>query len=299
MVWIRVLGPFTAELDGRPLPLGGPLQRSVLALLVTARGRVVSVDRMIEELWRGEAPARAVASLQAYVSNLRKLLEPGRPPRAPATVLVSTPPGYALRVPPEAVDAWHFESLVQAARQATPLAARALLDEALALWRGPAFAEVADEPWARDEAARLAELHLAAAELRVAVGLRAGEAASVVADATALTREHPLREEGWRLLASALWESGRQAEALATLRAAREVLAEELGLDPGPALAELEERILQQRMDPPAVPPPADLFVGRQGELAALSGLAGAVRAEGSRFALVTGEAGQGKSALL
>lgn len=301
MVWIRVLGPFAAELDGTPLALGGPLQRSVLALLVTARGRVVSVDRMIDELWRGEAPARAVASLQAYVSNLRKLLEPDRPPRTPASLLVSAPPGYALHVPAEAVDAWHFEGLVRSARGATPREAQRLLDEALALWHGPAFAEVADEPWARDEAARLEELRLAAAELRVAVSLRAGEAAAVVADAAALTREHPLREEGWRLHALALWESGRQADALATLRQAREVLVEELGLDPGPALAELEDRILHQRMDPPAPLPtaPNDLFVGRQEELAALNGLATTVRAYGSRVALVTGEAGQGKSALL
>src|SRR5262245_37428277 len=176
MVWIRVLGPFTAELDGRPLPLGGPRQRSVLALLVTARGRVVSVDRMIEELWRGEAPGRAVASLQAYVSNLRKLLEPSRAPRTPASVLVSAAPGYALRVPSAAVDAWHFESLVRSARALPPLSARPVLDEALALWRGPAFAAVADEPWARDEAARLEELRLTATELRLTVGLRLGEA---------------------------------------------------------------------------------------------------------------------------
>ncbi|MER5318762.1 AfsR/SARP family transcriptional regulator [Streptosporangium roseum] len=157
MALIRVLGSFAAEADGVAVPLGGPRQRGVLALLVAARGQVVSVDRLIDDLWRGEPPARAVTSLQAYVSNLRRLLEPGRPPRAPARLLVSSPPGYALRLPPEAVDAWRFEDLLSEARAVTaddPVAARALLAEALGLWRGPAFAEVADEPWAADETAR-------------------------------------------------------------------------------------------------------------------------------------------------
>ncbi|WP_254205966.1 BTAD domain-containing putative transcriptional regulator [Nocardia alni] len=248
MVLIRVLGSFAAEAGGAPVPLGGPRQRGVLALLVAARGQVVPVDRMVEDLWRGEPPSRALTSLQAYVSNLRRLLEPGRPPRTPARLLVSAAPGYALRLPPDAVDAWRFEGLLAEART-DPGNARARLDEALALWRGPAFAEVADEPWAAAETARLNELHLVARELHIAAGLRLGAAATVVPEAAALTRDTPLREEGWRLHALALWSAGRQADALATLRRARTTFADELGLDPGPELVALEEAILNQRTD--------------------------------------------------
>jgi DNA-binding SARP family transcriptional activator len=322
MVMIRVLGSFAAEAGGEPVPLGGPRQRGVLALLVAARGQVVSVDRMVDDLWRGEPPSRALASLQAYVSNLRRLLEPGRPPRTPARLLVSASPGYALRLPPGAVDAWRFEELLDEARTlADPRDARARLDEALALWRGPAFAEVADELWAAAETARLNELRLAARELHIAAGLRLGDPAAVVPEAEGLTRDDPMREEGWRMHALALWSSGRQADALAALRRARATFADELGLDPGPDLVALEEAILAQRTDvlraavapPPAdaprpqatAPPPpenrprATTFVGREGELAALMAAAGEAVADGARVALVTGEAGLGKSTLL
>ncbi|MDP9861813.1 MULTISPECIES: BTAD domain-containing putative transcriptional regulator [Streptosporangium] len=321
MVFIRVLGAFAAEVDGAAVHLGGPRQRGVLALLVAARGQVVPVDRMIEDLWRGEPPARALMSLQAYVSNLRRLLEPGRPPRTPARLLVSAAPGYALRLPPEAVDAWRFEGLLGQARTDTDLrAARARLAEALGLWQGPAFAEVADEPWAAAETARLNELRLVATELHVAAGLRIGDPAAVVPEAERLTRDEPLREEGWRLHALALWSSGRQADALATLRRARGVLAEELGLDPGPDLTALEEAILTQRTDVlrATVPPPpltaplpqvAPLpgtapiveapFVGREAQLSALVTAATGAATDGARIALVTGEAGLGKSTLL
>ncbi|QKG18588.1 AfsR/SARP family transcriptional regulator [Actinomadura verrucosospora] len=328
MVFIRVLGAFATEVDGESVHLGGPRQRGVLALLVAARGQVVPVDRMIEDLWRGEPPARALTSLQAYVSNLRRLLEPGRPPRTPARLLVSAAPGYALRLPPESVDAWRFEELLDRARADTdPRAAKARLAEALGLWRGPAFAEVADEPWAAAETARLDELRLTAAELHVAAGLRVGDPAAMVPEAERLTRDEPLREEGWRLHALALWSSGRQADALATLRRARSVLAEELGLDPGPDLTALEEAILTQRTDvlraivpltppppappltappPPQAPPPPEPapiaeapFVGREAQLSALVTAAAQAAADGARVALVTGEAGLGKSTLL
>ncbi|AWZ16355.1 BTAD domain-containing putative transcriptional regulator [Streptomyces sp. ICC1] len=379
MVYIRVLGSCTAERNGEAVPLGGHRQRSVLALLVSERGRVVSVDRMIEELWQGAAPARAVASLQAYVSNLRRLLEPGRAPRTPARLLVSAPPGYALRMPEDAVDAWRFERLLgEARRRATtePGAARSLLREALALWRGPAYADFADEPWTRSEIMRLGELRLAARELAVRTGLGGPAGAEAVAEAALLTGEEPLREEAWRLHALALWAAGRQADALATLRRARAVLAEEAGLDPGPALVELEKAVLAQdngllreatdaalpggvaarlpgqgpgpgsgpgpgpaepaaeRSAPAApadgVPPrggPADgvpprggpaphgtavgepavggpddgmdLFVGRDEEIGRLAAAAHRALTAGPAVALVTGEAGLGKSALL
>ncbi|WP_250574579.1 AfsR/SARP family transcriptional regulator [Nonomuraea sediminis] len=317
MVFIRVLGSFAAEVNGEAVHLGGPRQRGVLALLVAARGQVVPVDRMIEDLWRGEPPARALMSLQAYVSNLRRLLEPGRPPRTPARLLVSAAPGYALRLPPEAVDAWRFEDLLGQARTDTDLrAAQARLAEALGLWQGPAFAEVADEPWATAETARLNELRLVATELHVAAGLRIGDPAAVVPEAERLTRDEPLREEGWRLHALALWSTGRQADALATIRRARGILAEELGLDPGPDLTALEEAILTQRTDvlratvpPPPLPQVVPLpgtaptveapFVGREAQLSALVTAATGAATDGARIALVTGEAGLGKSTLL
>jgi DNA-binding SARP family transcriptional activator len=204
---IRVLGPLEAEVGGARADLGGPLQRAVLALLLMEHGRVVSVDRMIEQLWRGEPPPRAIASLQAYVSNLRRILEPGRPRRAPAQVLVSAPPGYALRLQEEAVDAWRFESLLATARKSArvqPEQARHQLEEALALWRGPAYAEFADEQWAVAEAARLTEQHLAAQEAWADIALRTGAAAEAVPAAEALVRQQPLREGSWRLLALSL-----------------------------------------------------------------------------------------------
>ncbi|GAA4297191.1 hypothetical protein GCM10023178_00190 [Actinomadura luteofluorescens] len=327
MVFVRVLGAFATEVNGESVHLGGPRQRGVLALLVAARGQVVPVDRMIEDLWRGEPPARALMSLQAYVSNLRRLLEPGRPPRTPARLLVSAAPGYALRLPPESVDAWRFEELLGLARTDTdPRTAKDRLAEALGLWRGPAFAEVADEPWAAAETARLNELRLTATELHVAAGLRIGDSAAMVVYAEQLTRDEPLREEGWRLHALALWSSGRQADALATLRRARGVLAEELGLDPGPDLTALEKAILTQRTDvlrtivprtpqaptppltapPPRTAPPPEPapigetpFVGRETQLSALVTAAAQAVTDGARVALVTGEAGLGKSTLL
>ncbi|WP_432979018.1 ATP-binding protein [Dactylosporangium sp. CA-233914] len=245
---LRVLGPFAAETgEGLAVDLGGRRQRAVLALLLSARREVVSVDRMIEDLWRGEAPPRAIASLQAYVSNLRRLLEPDRERRAPARLLVSAPPGYAIRLPAEAVDAWRFERLLAEARAAFPQdphRARLLLRAGLELWQGDAYAEFAGESWAEPEAARLEELRLAARELLLDATLRTGAAAEAVAEAELLTRQAPLREESWRLLALALWRSGRQADALAALRRARTILAEELGLDPGRPLVDLEAAIL-------------------------------------------------------
>ncbi|QMU80479.1 AAA family ATPase [Streptacidiphilus sp. PB12-B1b] len=327
---MRVLGSLVAEISGAPVDLGPPRQRSVLAMLTAARGGAVPTERMAAQLWRGQPPAKATVSLQSYVSNLRRLLEPDRPPRTPATVLVSSARGYALRLPEEAVDAWRFEAAVRQARTAPPEEARRLLAEALGWWRGPAFAETADEAWASTEAARLTELHAEVRELAVAADLRTGRAAEAAPTAEVLVRDSPLREEGWRLLAIAQWACGRQADALSTLRRAAALLRDELGIDPGPGLAELESAILRQRLDvlhevapgsrteapgtgaapvtppepaygPPAAPqaqPPSEPFVGRACELTALTAFARTARGRGG-VALVTGEPGAGKSALL
>ncbi|WP_343239858.1 BTAD domain-containing putative transcriptional regulator [Streptomyces sp. SID12488] len=311
MLRIRVLGSLGADVGGKPAELGAPRQRAVLALLTAARGSVVPVDRMTDGLWRGVPPAKAMVSLHTYVSNLRRSLEPGRPPRTPASVLVTAPPGYALRLPEDAVDAWRFEAWVSRARRAPAEEARVLLAEALGWWQGPAFAEHADEAWAASEAARLTELRAEARELAVASDLRTGHLAEAAPAAEALVRESPLREEGWRLLALAHWACGRQADALSSLRRAAGVLRDELGCDPGPALVELERAVLAQRLDvlrvsvpeptPVVVEPPRggrDLFVGRSGELRAVDAAARAAR-HGGGVVLVTGEAGAGKSALL
>ncbi|RPE46499.1 transcriptional regulator [Streptomyces sp. Ag109_O5-1] len=310
MLRLRVLGPLGAEVTGAPVELGAPRQRAVLALLIAARGGVVPVDRMADALWRGEPPAKATVSLHAYLSNLRRSLEPGRPPRAPATVLVTVPPGYALRPAQDAVDAWRFETWVGRARDAPAEEARRLLAEALGWWRGPAFAEHADEDWAAAEVARLTGLRAEARELAVAAELRTGRAAQAAADAESLVREGPLREEGWRLLALAQWACDRQADALSSLRRAAAVLRDELGCDPGPALRDLERAVLDGRLDVlrAAVPEPAavalpprtgrGLFVGRGAELRAVDTAARDARQAGG-VVLVTGEAGAGKSAFL
>ncbi|MFJ8495422.1 BTAD domain-containing putative transcriptional regulator [Streptomyces sp. NPDC094038] len=249
MLRIRVLGSLDADLGGNPIQLGPPQQRAVLSLLIVARGSTVPVERMADALWRGAPPAKAVASLYAYVSNLRRSLEPRRPPRTPATVLVTAPPGYALRLPADAVDAWHFEERVTRARDASAEEARELLAEALGWWQGPAFVEHADEDWAAPEVARLTELRVEARELAVAADLRTGRAAEAALAAEVLVRESPLREEGWRLLALAHWSRGRQADALTAVRRAAGVLREELGCHPGPALAEVGHALLTGRPD--------------------------------------------------
>ncbi|MGJ6968367.1 BTAD domain-containing putative transcriptional regulator [Streptosporangium sp. G11] len=336
-IHIRVLGSFHAEVNGAPVPLSARLPRAVLCRLILARGDVVSVDRLIDDLWRSAPPSQAIASLQSYMANLRRAIEPDRPPRAPARVLISAAPGYAARLQDDAVDAWLFERLVREARERSgddPAHARTLLTDALALWRGEAFAEVADEPWAVSEVARLEELRQSARELCVAMTLQSAPAADAVPAAEMLTRRQPLREEGWRLLALALWGSDRQADALQALRRVRTTLVREIGLDPGSALVELENAILNQRTDllhasiarhrprtvtspapgaqagparpgataadtPPGTGPNAPLFVGRTAELAALTRTADEVLAGARGIVLVTGEPGAGKSALL
>ncbi len=344
MLKVRTLGALDAVLEANGTDeapdLGGPRQRSVLALLLVARGQVVSVDRLVEDLWNGEPPPKALGALQAYVSHLRRALEPQRAPRTPAAVLVSEPPGYALRLPVEAVDAWCFESLVRQANETSdPHRTRELLDQALDLWRGPAYAEFATESWAVAEAARLDGLRILARERWCEAVLRAGAATDAVLAAEVLTSENPLREEGWRLLAMSLYASGRQADALTALRRARDILADELGLDPGPALLQVETDVLTQRLEIPVarvprepvpvdspandrthgeatpgpvggttnrpvtggiVPTDAPDLYGRDTELNALHAVAGEAGARPDRrVVLIAGEAGAGKSALV
>ncbi|MEW2423009.1 BTAD domain-containing putative transcriptional regulator [Streptomyces nigra] len=243
---LGVLGPVTAwDADGNTIPLKGPRHRSVLARLVVARGRVVPVSRLVDDLWT-DPPDNAVGALRTFVAALRRALEPDRPPRAPARLLVTDGPGYALRIPADSVDARRFEQAVSDAATLPAHEAAVRLDEALGWWRGPAYAEFADEPWARAEADRLTELRRHALELRAESLLALGQADRAAADLRAHAAEHPWRENAWRLLALALYRTGRQADALDVLRRARTLLADELGVDPGPGLRALEADILRQ-----------------------------------------------------
>ncbi|MFC6078623.1 BTAD domain-containing putative transcriptional regulator [Microbispora bryophytorum] len=322
---MRVLGRIAAEVDGRPADLGTSLQRAVLARLVCAQGHVVSTDRFVDDLWRGQPPPRALGALQVYVSNLRRALEPGRAPRAAARVLVSAPPGYRLALEPGDVDAWRLPRLVESAAglltEGRHAQALEVVDEALALWTGPAYAEFGEEEWALPEVVHLDELRAVAVEHRAEAGLALGRHAEVVPELERHLTAHPLRENAVRLLALAYYRSGRQGEALAVLRRTRGLLADQLGVDPGPALRALEADILAQAESldatpvvraatarvvpaPPAAPSPARepvqepvRMVGRTAELSRLAAAAQRAR-DGFRIAWLGGEAGSGKSTL-
>ncbi|KXK63046.1 SARP family transcriptional regulator [Micromonospora rosaria] len=249
-VGFGVLGPVVAwDGDGTPIDVKGPKHRAVLARLIVARGRVVPVNRLIDALWAADPPPGATSAVRTFVAALRRALEPHRPPREPARLLVTEGPGYALRAAPDAVDAWRFEDTVAAASTVPPHEALDRLDRALGWWRGPAYADFDDEPWARAERSRLEQLRLNAVESRAGVRLALGRAAEVVPDLDAHVAEHPWREEAWRLLALALYRTHRQGEALAVLRRARGLLLDQLGVDPGPRLRDLETDILRQ-VDP-------------------------------------------------
>ncbi len=317
----RLLGPLEALLDARPVHLGGQRQRTVVAALLLARGEVVPTGRLLDALWPQDAPRSATGSLQAYVSHLRRLLEPDRAARSPSAVLVSHGTGYALRVPEDAVDAWRFTDLVsRSASLDDPAAQVTMLREALGLWRGPALADHADQDWAIPDIHRFTELRHLAREKLLAARLDCGETAILVPEIEALLAEEPLREEPWRLLALAQYRSHRQADALATLRRARSLLAEELGVDPGPALRSLESEILAQsetlqvprtrittsaaRLVPvSAVHIPASVSLGdlvdREPELTVLRACLDDALSGRAGLALINGPAGIGKSRLL
>lgn len=233
-VRIGVLGPVVAWRDGVEVDLRGPVHRAVLARLVVAGGRSVTVDALVDDLWT-VPPAGAVAAVRTFVAALRRALEPDRPPRAPSSVLVTVGSGYALRTPPGGIDVEEFTAALTS--QVT-----GDLERALGLWRGPALDGLGEQPWADGVRNRWVDDRLRAVELLAAARLREGVEA--VADLQTHVAEHPWREEGWRLLATALAAGGRRAEALQVLRTARSVLVDELGLDPGPGLRQTEAELL-------------------------------------------------------
>jgi DNA-binding SARP family transcriptional activator len=257
VIEFRVLGPLQVVKDGRVLPLGGLKQRGLLALLLLDRNRVVPRDRLIDALWGERPPASAANSVQVYVSKLRRQLDEGA-----SGSLATEPPGYVLRVPAGALDTEEFEHLSSAGKAA--LAAGRFADaektfaSALEIWRGPALADLADELYAQPEIARLETLRQEALESRFAAMLSIGRQAEAVAELQALVGLYPLDERLRAQLMRALYRSGRQADALETYRSFRRLLSEELGLDPGQELRDLEQAILRQddSLRPPEVVSP-------------------------------------------
>ncbi len=244
-VQFKILGPLAAEHDGVELPLGTRKQRAVLAILLLRANEVVSRDLLIDELWGERLPETAEHTLQAYVSRLRKTF------RAAADgeqLIVTQPPGYLLRVGVDQLDLHRFERLAGEGRRAlatgAPERAAAKLREALSVWRGPALADLAFEPFARIDVERLEEQRLAALEDRIDADLAVGRNSLLVPELERLVTEHPLRERLRAQLMLALYRCGRQANALRVYREAREYLVDEFGLDPSPALQQLERAIL-------------------------------------------------------
>ena len=235
-----VLGPIEARVDGAAVPLGGPKQRALVAVLLLARGEFVSRDRLIDALWGERPPATAPHTLDAYVSRVRKLVGPDRLSRSPG--------GYALHVAPGELDVDRFDALAAQGRSqlaaGSPAEAAATLRSALALWRGAALADVLNEPFAAREGEILEERRLTIVEDRIDADLASTEPSELVGELERLVREHPFRERLLAQLMLALYRSGQHARALDAYRAARQRLAEELGLEPGRTVQALERAIL-------------------------------------------------------
>ena len=299
MVIGRVLGPTEVEAGGRLVDLGGPLPRRMVTALLAAEGRSVGEEALAETIWAGAPPASFSGSLQAYASRLRRALGPAR------EALRRAGDGYLLQAE---TDAARFTADVARGRRllgAHPAEALRAFDAALARWRGDAYADLAGHPSSAAARAGLTELRAVASEERLAALLAVGDAPGAVGALEIAVREEPYRERRWELLVVALYRSGRQADALAAARRVRSRLAGELGLDPGPALQELEARVLAQ--DPalllPAPAPvpraatrlsrPLSRFLGRRAELAQLAALAPA-----ARLVTLVGPGGAGKTRL-
>jgi predicted ATPase/DNA-binding SARP family transcriptional activator len=297
----RILGPVEVILDGEPAALGAPKQRALLALLLVNRRRVVTAEQLIDGLWGETPPASALQSLQVYVHGLRRVLGSER--------IETAGQGYRAVVGEDELDLDRFEATLARGRAA--LAADRTDDaadelrEALAVWRGPGLANLPEETRRAAGAERLEELRLTALELRIDAELGSGLHDGVVAELEALTAEHPYHERFLQQRMLALYRCGRQADALEVYRDARRVLADELGLEPSPALQELERAILRQEPDlaaptPPTrstrpLPVPPTPLVGRRLELAAVSAL---LRDDGARLVTLTGPGGTGKTRL-
>jgi DNA-binding SARP family transcriptional activator/WD40 repeat protein len=243
MIDFLALGPLRVLVGDSPAELGGPRQRRLLAVLLVHRNAVVSIDRLVDAVFDGDPPPRAGATLRTYVTRLRRVLAPGHP-----NALVHEPGGYRLRVRDNDVDVARFERHAQQGRRELAYgdapAAIATLRRALDCWRGAAYGEFADELWAQAEARRLVEARLAVQEHLIDAEMLSGRSSDMVAVLRRLLDDDPFREGLTSRLMLALYRSGRPAEAIQTYRDYRELVSDELGIDPGPELADLEQRIL-------------------------------------------------------
>ena len=248
----RILGPLEVSDETGPLLLGGQKQRAVLAMLLLEPGRIVSVDRLIDALWGEQPPRTANTSLQNFISQLRKTLG--------ADVLETKPPGYRLRVRPGELDLDRFRVMVESARGADPQTRAEKLRHALALWRGPALADLAYEAFAEPHVAYLEELRLATLEERVDADLALGANAELVGELEGLVEEYPMRERLRGQYMLALYRGGRQAEALEAYAEGRRILVDQLGIEPSRDLQQLHGAILRQEseLEAPGASPPAE-----------------------------------------
>lgn len=299
--------------------MGGAKQRALLAILLLDANAVVSSDRLMDDLWGAEPPKTAAKSLQVLISQLRKVLEPDRASGESGRLLVTRPPGYLIRVEPNQLDLERFRHLAAEGREALaagdPVRAATTLREALALWRGPPFADLAYTDFAQRESSRLEELRLAALEDRMQADLETGRHGEIIGEVEKHVSEYPLRERPRAQLMLALYRSGRQADALDAYREARRTLVDELGIEPGRGLKELHSAILEQdpaldldrstperRQDRVEEQRPSgtrsDSFVGRERELAEFWAAIDDCQAGRMSVFTIAGEPGIGKSRL-
>ncbi|MEJ3655511.1 BTAD domain-containing putative transcriptional regulator [Actinomycetes bacterium KLBMP 9759] len=302
MLVCRVLGATEVEVDGSVRDLGGPVPRRLVTALLVDPGRAVPDDRLVEAAWGGRPPARAGVAVQAYMSRLRAALG-----AAHRQAVCRAPGGYLLDVGDADVDAALFAALVEDGRRAmsagSAVEASKLLGEAVALWRGPPFADLDDAEIVEAPRSRLVELFDVANEELAAARLACGDAPAAVAELEELVRSAPLRERRWALLATALYRSGRQGDALAALRRVRGLLAEELGADPGRDLQRVERQVLAQDAALDAARPatvarpvrrPPTSFVGRDAQVAAIG-----TELAAAPLVTLVGPAGVGKTRTL
>jgi DNA-binding SARP family transcriptional activator/tetratricopeptide (TPR) repeat protein len=343
MVFFCVLGRVAVSVDGNEQVLGSTREAALLGDLLVHANEVVSADRLIDDLWHGVPPAGAGATLHTYVRNLRRRLEPGRASRAESEVLVTRRPGYQLLVDRDGLDSWRAEAWIRDGRDALAVGdvrrARQLFTDALTLWEGPPFGELADEPFVRAEAARLEDLRLVALEERASAALALGDHFALCGELSTSIADHPYRERLWELWMLALYRSGRQTDALRAHDRLRHLLREELGIDPSESVTSLHSAILEhdpqleswalggpavmrptvtsprvetEELAPPIlVPEIAGTFdeaslasgtpmVGRAAELEVLSAALKSARTSGRRqIVMIGGEPGIGKTTLV